>query len=97
MIKIVESPLMTKLKKKYISLYCEVRRDQYPVEQSFLVTKIKFQEYIITMMFENPMQTREIINAYTKIKLDKTLQEKAIKIFQTQEKIVPIVKINGQV
>jgi len=92
-IRVVDSPIMAQMKKKYIGLYCEVRKEDYPIEYSFLVTKVKFQDYVITEMFQNPSQTREIISAYTKIKEDKTIQEKAIKVHEFKSRSVPTIKI----
>jgi hypothetical protein len=82
MIKIIESTIKLKLAKKYITLYAEVRSADYPIEHGFLVTKIKFQEYIIDEMFSNPTQAREIISAYSSIKTDKKIQEKALAYYE---------------
>lgn len=86
MIKFIEPNLKTKLAKKYIEIYCDVRNQMYPLDQGFLVTKIKFQEYIIECMFENPNKVSEVISAYTSIKNDKTIQEKALAYYETNAK-----------
>jgi hypothetical protein len=86
MIKFIEPSIKTRLSKKYLAIYAEVRNARYPLEHGFLVTKIKFQEYIIEEMFSNPAQAREIISAYTSIKADKTLQEKALKNYEENAK-----------
>jgi hypothetical protein len=85
-IKFLEPNIKTRLIKKYIQLYSQVRYERYPLEHGFLVTKIRFQEYIIDEMFHYPNQVREIINAYTSIKEDKTVQEKALKAYETTAK-----------
>jgi hypothetical protein len=82
MIKFLEPNIKTRLVKKYIQLYAQVRYERYPLEHGFLVTKIRFQEYIIDEMFKYPNQVREIISAYSSIKEDKTVQEKALKAYE---------------
>jgi hypothetical protein len=85
-IKFLEPSIKTRLTKKYIQLYQEVREQRYPIETCFLVTKIKFQEYIIDQMFEYPAQTREIITAYSKIKENGDIQEKALRTYELNSK-----------
>jgi hypothetical protein len=86
MIKFIEPSIKARLIKKYITLYAEVRTNKYPIEHGFLVTKIKFQEYIIEQMFEHPNETRDIISAYSSIKEDKKIQEKALAYYETNAK-----------
>jgi hypothetical protein len=86
MIKFIEPSIKTKLAKMYIQIYCDVRKEQYPIDQGFLVTKIRFQEYVIGCMFENPNKVSEVISAYTSIKNDKTIQEKALTYYETNAK-----------
>lgn len=86
MIKFIEPSIKTILTKKYIEIYKDVRQAKYPLEHGFLVTKIKFQDYIIHEMLNRPTKVREIINAYTQLKSDKTLQEKALKSYEEAAK-----------
>lgn len=86
MIKFLEPSHKTRLTKKYIQIYQEVRGLKYPIEHGFLITKIKFQDYIIDQLLEYPGQARDIIHAYTEIKKDKTIQEKALATYETNAK-----------
>lgn len=70
------------LRKKYINLYQNVRQENYPSNQAFLITKIRFQEYVIKIMFEKPNSASIIMNCYLKLKNDKSLQKQALKTFQ---------------
>lgn len=92
MIRFIDPTIKTKLITTYIKLYSEVRLDKYPLEHGFLVTKIRFQEYIIDEMFKNPTKAKEIISAYTQIKEDKTVQEKALKNYEESSKYEAFMK-----
>jgi hypothetical protein len=89
-IKVVESALVVSLKQKYIQIYCDTRNENNPIEYSFLITKTKFQDYIITKMLEYPGMSYTLVEAYEKIKQDKTLQERAITVYQEEAKHVPL-------
>lgn len=73
-----EDTLKESLTNKYIQLYAEVRKEGFPLEHGFLVTKIKFQDYVITLMKANLSGAVLICNAYCEVKNDITLQEKAL-------------------
>jgi hypothetical protein len=89
-IKVVESALIAGMKQKYVQIYCDTRNENTPIEYSFLITKMKFQDYIISKMLEFPGMSYKLVEAYEKIKKDKTLQERAIKAYQDEAKHVPL-------
>jgi hypothetical protein len=80
-IKVVESALVVSLKQKYIQIYCDTRNENNPIEYSFLITKTKL---------EYPGMSYTLVEAYEKIKQDKTLQERAITVYQEEAKHVPL-------
>jgi hypothetical protein len=90
MIRILETPLLTTMQNKYIKIYCDTRKQHYPIEYTFLVTKIKFQDWIIDLMLEQPSKRVEINTFYRKIKSDNKLQEKCLKIYEKETKRVQI-------
>jgi hypothetical protein len=73
-----EESLKLNLGQKYMQLYAEVRKQGYPLEHGFLITKIKFQDYVISLMKSNITIAIMICNAYLELKNDKTLQERAL-------------------
>jgi hypothetical protein len=79
----LETPMYSLLTKKYLRIYKQVRECNYPFEHSFLITKIKFQEYIIKLMLQKPEQTDSIIHCYQKLRGDASLPEKAIQYYDT--------------
>jgi hypothetical protein len=87
-IRIIDTPLIIQFKKKYTEFYCDTRKEHIPIEYTFLATKMKFQDFIIKEMDLCPNKSHEIVKAYKHIKEDKTLQEKAIKVYQARTKRV---------
>jgi hypothetical protein len=73
----LKTPMYKVLAEKYIQLYIRTRNEGYHGEQARLITKIHFQDFIISYMQDNPADASVIITAYENIKCDGSLQEKA--------------------
>lgn len=78
MVVTMQAKMAKHMARKYIQIYNEVRSSGESIEKAFVVTKIKFQDYIIKQMLEKPAQISIIAKIYENIKLDKSLQEKAL-------------------
>jgi hypothetical protein len=86
-IKVLEEKLTLKYTEKYLEIYEEVRRTEYPVEYSFLVTKVKFQDYIIKEIEHRVSMQKEIVSAYRNVSANKNLQDRAIRKFQHRKRV----------
>lgn len=77
----ITTPMTKVLSEKYIEFYCSLRGKGDHTPSALGLAKVMLQEYIIQLMIENPHGIGEIGTAYDNIKLDDTLRERAIIIY----------------
>jgi hypothetical protein len=66
----------------FVDCYCEARENGNSQEGSFIVAKIRLQDYITTEIMQNKKKIQLIMRVYTDIKKDQKTYQKAIKHFE---------------
>jgi hypothetical protein len=81
----ITTPMTKILSEKYIAYYCSLREKGEAPPRSLSRARSILQEYVIQLMIENPKGIGEIGTAYENIKLDDTLRERAIIIYDLSQ------------